>query len=98
MSAQEFISEVWGLQGAAYGVLGLQYYARISTSGWSGLAWDDFCIMLAMVRLTLRCHIYLGIQTSKINRFGHHCTVAGKRILTNKILFYYSSPTRQSRS
>lgn len=49
--AQEFISEVWGLQGAAYGVLCVRYYARISTAGWGGLAWDDFCMLLATVSL-----------------------------------------------
>lgn len=50
MSAQEFIKEVWGLQGTAYVVLGLRYYSRIKTAGWTGLAWDDLCMLLATVR------------------------------------------------
>lgn len=47
----EFISEVWGLQGTAYCVVALRYYARITKSGWKSLAWDDALMLLATVRL-----------------------------------------------
>ncbi len=49
-AANRFISEVWGLQGAAYIVVALRYYSRISTLGWSKLAWDDSIMLLAVVR------------------------------------------------
>ena len=49
-AANRFISEVWGLQGTAYIVVALRYYSRISTLGWSKLAWDDFIMLLAVVR------------------------------------------------
>lgn len=48
--AKEFVSEVWGLQGTAYLVLALRYYARVSKSGWNSLAWDDALMFLATVR------------------------------------------------
>lgn len=47
--AQNFIDEVWGLQGVAYLVLLLRYYSRIVTLGWGKLALDDFLIALATV-------------------------------------------------
>ncbi len=49
-AANKFITEVWGLQGAAYLVVCLRYYSRISTLGWRKLAWDDFIMLLAVVR------------------------------------------------
>ncbi|KAJ4397778.1 hypothetical protein N0V93_002015 [Gnomoniopsis smithogilvyi] len=45
--AKEFVSEVWGLQGTAYLVVALRYYARVSKSGWKSLAWDDGLMLLA---------------------------------------------------
>lgn len=47
--AQEFINEVWGLQGVAYLVLGLRYYSRAVTLGWRKFALDDFLIAVASV-------------------------------------------------
>lgn len=47
--AQEFINEVWGLQGVAYLVLGLRYYSRIVTLGWHKFALDDYLIAVATV-------------------------------------------------
>ncbi|KAK0714757.1 hypothetical protein B0H67DRAFT_221609 [Lasiosphaeris hirsuta] len=55
MSAEEanrFIREVWGLQGAAYLVVGLRYSSRIHTLGWSKLAWDDTLMLLATLVYT----------------------------------------------
>lgn len=48
-----FIRELWGLQGAAYLVVGLRYFSRIHSEGWSKLAWDDALMFMATVR-TLR--------------------------------------------
>lgn len=56
MSAAEanaFIQEVWGLQGAAYLVVGLRYYSRASTLGWRKFAWDDALMFLAIVSITV---------------------------------------------
>ncbi|ROV88060.1 hypothetical protein VMCG_10397 [Cytospora schulzeri] len=50
--AQEFINEVWGLQGVAYLVLGLRYYSRIVTLGWRKFALDDYLIAVATVVYT----------------------------------------------
>ncbi|KAI1759234.1 hypothetical protein GGR53DRAFT_166490 [Hypoxylon sp. FL1150] len=50
--AQAFIKEVWGLQGAAYLVVGLRYYSRFVNMGWRGLAWDDFIMLLAILVYT----------------------------------------------
>lgn len=47
--AQRFIREVWGLQGAAYVVVGLRYYSRIQTLGWRKFSWDDALMGLAVV-------------------------------------------------
>ncbi|KAJ0297656.1 hypothetical protein COL5a_004809 [Colletotrichum fioriniae] len=55
MSAAEanaFIQEVWGLQGAAYLVVGLRYYSRASTLGWRKFAWDDALMFLAILVYT----------------------------------------------
>ncbi|KAI3554275.1 hypothetical protein CABS01_00960 [Colletotrichum abscissum] len=55
MSAAEanaFIQEVWGLQGAAYLVVGLRYYSRASTLGWRKFAWDDALMLLAILVYT----------------------------------------------
>lgn len=52
--AQNFIDEVWGLQGVAYLVLLLRYYSRIVTLGWGKLALDDFLIAVATVCRTCR--------------------------------------------
>ncbi|OLN96859.1 hypothetical protein CCHL11_02418 [Colletotrichum chlorophyti] len=50
--AQRFIREVWGLQGAAYAVVGLRYYSRLSTLGWRKFAWDDALMGLATLVYT----------------------------------------------
>ncbi|KUI65764.1 hypothetical protein VM1G_02258 [Cytospora mali] len=47
--AQEFINEVWGLQGVAYLVLVLRYYSRLVTLGWRKFALDDLIIAVATV-------------------------------------------------
>ncbi|KAI2618403.1 hypothetical protein GGR54DRAFT_648146 [Hypoxylon sp. NC1633] len=46
---QAFIREVWGVQGAAYLVVGLRYYSRFSTLGWDSLAWDDAIMLVAVL-------------------------------------------------
>ncbi|KAK3352509.1 hypothetical protein B0T25DRAFT_186916 [Lasiosphaeria hispida] len=50
--ANRFIREVWGLQGAAYLVVGLRYASRIHSLGWSKLAWDDTLMFLATLVYT----------------------------------------------
>ncbi|KAI1101463.1 hypothetical protein F4804DRAFT_347672 [Jackrogersella minutella] len=49
---QDFIREVWGLQGAAYLVVILRYYNRIATLGWRCLAWDDTIMFVATMVYT----------------------------------------------
>lgn len=51
--AQEFINEVWGLQGVAYMVLALRYYSRAATLGWRKFALDDLMIAVATVSQSL---------------------------------------------
>lgn len=46
-AADDFIQEVWGLQGAGYVVLGLRYFTHFYMS--RPLAWDDFLMLLATV-------------------------------------------------
>lgn len=48
-AAQRFISEVWGLQGTAYLVVALRYFARVKKFGWGVLGWEDFVMVLATV-------------------------------------------------
>ncbi|KAJ0149024.1 hypothetical protein CTA2_603, partial [Colletotrichum tanaceti] len=50
--AENFIREVWGLQGVAYIIVGLRYYSRISTLGWQKFAWDDALMVLATIVYT----------------------------------------------
>ncbi|KAK1579306.1 uncharacterized protein LY79DRAFT_564522 [Colletotrichum navitas] len=50
--ANKFISEVWGLQGTAYLVVGLRYYSRASTLGWRHFAWDDAMMAIAILVYT----------------------------------------------
>ncbi|GJC87296.1 hypothetical protein ColLi_10134 [Colletotrichum liriopes] len=50
--ADRFIREVWGLQGAAYLVVGLRYYSRASTLGWRKFAWDDALMGIATIVYT----------------------------------------------
>ncbi|ROW00012.1 hypothetical protein VPNG_08351 [Cytospora leucostoma] len=50
--AQEFINEVWGLQGVAYLALALRYYSRITTLGWRKFSLDDYMIALATLVYT----------------------------------------------
>lgn len=50
--AQEFINEVWGLQGVAYLVLILRYYSRVVTLGWGKFALDDYLIAVATIIYT----------------------------------------------
>lgn len=50
-AAQNFIKEVWGLQGTAYLVVGLRYYSRFVHSGWGGLVWDDAIMLAAVVSI-----------------------------------------------
>ncbi|KAF0329418.1 integral membrane protein pth11-like protein [Colletotrichum asianum] len=51
-AANAFIREVWGLQGAAYLVVGLRYYSRLTTLGWRKFAWDDFLMGVAVLVYT----------------------------------------------
>ncbi|GKT46128.1 uncharacterized protein ColSpa_06309 [Colletotrichum spaethianum] len=50
--AEKFIREVWGLQGAAYLVVGMRYYSRISTLGWRKVSWDDLLMGVATLVYT----------------------------------------------
>ncbi|KAF6831647.1 integral membrane protein pth11-like protein [Colletotrichum musicola] len=50
--AQRFIREVWGLQGAAYLVVGLRYYGRAQTLGWRKFSWDDALMGVAVLVYT----------------------------------------------
>ena len=54
--ANRFIREVWGLQVAAYLVVGLRYFSRIHTLGWKKLAWDDALMFLAIVSRPIGYH------------------------------------------
>lgn len=47
--AQDFIQEVWGLQGAAYLVVCVRYYHQISTYGLRSVSGDDFLMFTATV-------------------------------------------------
>jgi len=49
--ARRFIREVWGLQGAAYLVVGLRYFSRIRQLGWAKLSIDDVLMFLSIVSL-----------------------------------------------
>ncbi|KAK0617798.1 hypothetical protein B0T17DRAFT_496331 [Bombardia bombarda] len=51
-AAQAFIREVWGLQGAAYVVVGLRYFSRIHLLGWRKLALDDLLMFLSVLVYT----------------------------------------------
>ncbi|RYP41264.1 hypothetical protein DL767_001118 [Monosporascus sp. MG133] len=51
-AAQEFIRELWSLQGVSYAVVAARYYSRISTLGWRSLAWDDTLMALATLVYT----------------------------------------------
>lgn len=51
-AAARFIQEVWGLQGTAYLIVAIRYYARIKNVGWGGLDWDDGLMVLATVSLS----------------------------------------------
>lgn len=64
--AQNFIDEVWGLQGVAYVVLLLRYYSRIVTLGWGKLALDDFLIALATVCCTCICTLGLALSRNAL--------------------------------
>lgn len=48
-AADAFIREIFGLQGAAYLVVGLRYYSQFSKFGRRGLAWDDLLMLIATV-------------------------------------------------
>jgi hypothetical protein len=47
-AANEFIQEVWGLQGVAYLVVALRYYSQLSSFG-RRVQWDDVLMLLATV-------------------------------------------------
>lgn len=47
-AANAFIQEVWGLQGAAYFIVGLRYYSQFSSFG-RRIQWDDILMLLATV-------------------------------------------------
>lgn len=48
-AATAFIREVWGLQGAAYLVLGVRYYHQISNFRQRGIHPDDIVMFIATV-------------------------------------------------
>ncbi|KAI0189224.1 hypothetical protein F4808DRAFT_467553 [Astrocystis sublimbata] len=50
--ANRFVGELWSLQGTAYLVILLRYYAKISISGFRGLSWDDAFMLLATLTYT----------------------------------------------
>jgi hypothetical protein len=47
-AANAFIQEVWGLQGAAYLIVGLRYYSQFSSFG-RRIQLDDVLMLLATV-------------------------------------------------
>lgn len=49
-AAKAFIREVWGLQGAAYVILGIRYFAQVTFK--RRVAWDDLFMVLATVSLS----------------------------------------------
>ncbi|KAK0651470.1 hypothetical protein B0T16DRAFT_453931 [Cercophora newfieldiana] len=51
-AANQFILEVWALQGVAYLVVGPRYFHRARTLGWQKLAWDDALMLLATIVYT----------------------------------------------
>ncbi|RYP47066.1 hypothetical protein DL769_011344 [Monosporascus sp. CRB-8-3] len=51
-AAQQFIRELWSLQGVSYAVVVARYYSRVSTLGWRSLAWDDCLMALATIVYT----------------------------------------------
>ncbi|PTD08223.1 Lipase 1 [Fusarium culmorum] len=50
-AANAFIQEVWGLQGAAYFIVGLRYYSQFSSFG-RRIQWDDILMLLATIVYT----------------------------------------------
>ncbi|RGP77137.1 integral membrane pth11 [Fusarium longipes] len=50
-AANAFIQEVWGLQGAAYIIVGLRYYSQFSSFG-RQVQWDDVLMLLATIVYT----------------------------------------------
>ncbi|KAK5658179.1 hypothetical protein OQA88_2152 [Cercophora sp. LCS_1] len=50
--AERFILEVWILQGTAYLMVGLRYFNRIHSMGFSGLTWDDLLMLFATLTYT----------------------------------------------
>ena len=48
-AANAFIREVWGLQGAAYLVLGVRYYYQFSNFRQRGIHADDLVMFVATV-------------------------------------------------
>ncbi|OBS24494.1 hypothetical protein FPOA_05035 [Fusarium poae] len=50
-AANAFIQEVWGLQGAAYLIVGLRYYSQFSSFG-RRIQWDDVLMLLATIVYT----------------------------------------------
>ena len=52
-AAQNFIQEVWGLQGAAYLVVCVRYYYQISNKGLRSISGDDVLMFIATVSMDL---------------------------------------------
>ncbi|RFN49049.1 integral membrane protein pth11-like protein [Fusarium flagelliforme] len=50
-AANAFIQEVWGLQGAAYFIVGLRYYSQFTSFG-RRFQWDDVLMLLATLVYT----------------------------------------------
>ena len=68
-AATRFLREIWGLQGAAYAVLAMRYYAHCMFS--RPLAWDDAFMVLATIGHTgetiaahYLVHAYKGLANS----------------------------------
>lgn len=70
-AANAFIQEVWGLQGAAYLVVGLRYYSQFSSFG-RRIQWDDILMLLATVSQS-SSQLYRATLTSRALPDSIHC-------------------------
>lgn len=68
-AANDFIREVWGLQGAGYAVLGLRFVTHFLFA--RPFAWDDFLMILATVSFERPARLEIGdgaVLTSRARR------------------------------
>jgi len=67
---QSFIKEVWGLQAATYVVVGMRFYTRIKTLGWTNLQLDDYIMGSLVVSITPPSHPPLPYPSTPLP--NHH--------------------------